>query len=47
MEHPALWCSDFPLDQFIDPAIVWTTPTISIRRKIDLFSWFFSNLVGE
>ena len=40
MEHPALWCSDFPLDQFIDPAIVWTTPTISICRKFLYFYCF-------
>jgi len=26
MEHPALWCSDFPPDQKADPAIVWTAP---------------------
>jgi len=27
MEHPALWCSDFPPD-FKNPAIVWTTLTV-------------------
>jgi len=28
MEHPALWCSDFPLGHWLDPAIVWTTRTV-------------------
>jgi len=27
MEHPALWCSDFPPD-FKNPAIVWATLTV-------------------
>ena len=28
MKHPALWCSDFPPDQHIGPAIVCFTPTV-------------------
>src|SRR5210317_2257553 len=28
MKHPALWCSDFPPDQRVDPAIVCVTPTV-------------------
>ena len=27
MEHPALWCSDFPLNPANDPAIVCAAPT--------------------
>ena len=28
MKHPALWCSDFPPDQRVDPAIVCFTPAV-------------------
>jgi len=28
MEHPALRCSDFPLNHSGDSAIVWVTPTV-------------------
>ena len=28
MKHPALWCSDFPPDQRVDPAIVCVTPAV-------------------
>ena len=28
MKHPALWCSDFPPDQRVDPAIVCITPAV-------------------
>ena len=28
MEHPALWCSDFPLNQRNDSVIVWVTLTV-------------------
>ncbi len=35
MEHPALWCSDFPPDQLIDPTIVWTAPTEFLIYKFD------------
>jgi len=30
MEHPALWCSDFPPD-LKNPAIVWPTLTVYFR----------------
>ncbi len=31
MKHPALWCSDFPPDQRVDPAIVCVTPAACYR----------------
>ncbi len=36
MEHPALWCSDFPPD-LKNPAIVWTTLTVCLSLSSRLF----------
>ena len=30
MEHPALWCSDFPPNHLLDPATVWMARTVVI-----------------
>ena len=41
MKHPALWCSDFPPDQSIDPAIVCVTPAVcyDLPSKLSSHSW--------
>jgi len=41
MKHPALWCSDFPPDQRVDPAIVCVTPTVcyGLPSKLSSHNW--------
>ena len=41
MEHPALWCSDFPPDLELNPAIVWSTP--AGRRTLDTCAMRYSS----